>query len=61
MRLLFDDLVGALQQRWRHGQTECVGGSEVDDQFELDWCLDWQLARLRATQDAVNIDRYSAG
>jgi len=35
--------------------------SEVDDQFELDWCLDWQLARRRATQDAVNIDRYSAG
>jgi len=53
--------LGFPDQALAQSKAECVGGSELDDQFELDWCLDWQLARLCATQDAVNIDRYSAG
>src|SRR4051795_6234073 len=31
----FDHLVGAGEQRWRHGKAEHPGGRQVDDQFEL--------------------------
>jgi hypothetical protein len=34
MRLLFDDLVGAGEDRWRHGEAERLGSFEVDDQLE---------------------------
>jgi hypothetical protein len=32
---LFDHLIGAGKQRWRHSQTEGLGGLEVDDELEL--------------------------
>jgi hypothetical protein len=32
MRMLFEDLVGAREDRWRDGQSE-LGGFEIDDQF----------------------------
>jgi hypothetical protein len=33
--LLFDDLVGNGEPRWRHGQTEPLGRLEVKNQFVL--------------------------
>jgi hypothetical protein len=33
---LFDYLVGAREQRWRHGETERLGGLEIDE--ELNFC-----------------------
>ena len=53
----FDHLVGALLEMQRHVKAECLGGLEVDNQLELGWGLDGKLARLRAPQDAINIDR----
>jgi hypothetical protein len=54
--LSFDHLVGAAEQRRRHGEAEGFRGLEVDHQFELFRGLDGQLARLRALEDAIGID-----
>jgi hypothetical protein len=32
---LFDDLVGAQPDRWRHGKTERLGGLEVQDHLKF--------------------------
>jgi len=37
---LFDDLVGAQQDRGRQGQAEKLGGLKIDDHFELGRLLD---------------------
>ena len=53
----FDHLISALlKARW-HVEAERLGGLEVDHQLELDWGLDRQLARLRAVEDAIGVDR----
>src|SRR5258705_4401737 len=54
--LSFDHLVGAAEQRRRHGEAEGFRGLEVDHQFELFRGLDGQFARLRALEDAIGID-----
>ena len=41
----------------RHVEAERLGGLEVDHQLELDRGLDGQLARLRALEDAIGIER----
>ena len=51
----FDHLVGAGEDRWRHGQTERIRGPEIDDQLECGWLLDWQIGRLGALQDLPDI------
>jgi hypothetical protein len=54
---LLDHLVGALLEMHGHIEAECLSSLEVDHQLELDPDLDWKLARLRAPQYAVGIDR----
>src|SRR6266404_6224321 len=39
----------------RHGQTERFGGFEIDDQFKCSWLLNWEVFRLGALQDFVNV------
>src|SRR5262245_45800715 len=39
---LFDHLVGASEQRVRHGEAERFGGLEVDSQLEFHWRLHGQ-------------------
>src|SRR5262249_58065161 len=42
-RVLFDHLVGAGDERGRHGETKRLGGLEIDNEFELRGLLDRQI------------------
>jgi hypothetical protein len=53
---LFDHLIGAGEQRGRHGKAKRPGGSEIDHQLDLGRLLDWQVRWLLAFQDATGID-----
>src|SRR4029450_3690025 len=48
-------LIGAQQKRFRNLDAGYVGGFEVDEQFELGWLLDRQVARLCALQYPVYV------
>jgi len=52
----FDDLVGADEDRWRHGEAECFGSFEIDDQLEPGRPLDRQIGRLGALEDLSDIN-----
>jgi hypothetical protein len=52
---LLNDLVGPLKERLRDRQAKRFRGLEVDDQFDFGWQLDRQIARLRASQDEIDV------
>src|SRR5271165_1702060 len=52
----FDDLVGAGEDRLRHGEAERLGGVEIDDQLECRRLLDRQIGRLGALEDLSSIN-----
>jgi hypothetical protein len=53
---LFDDLVGAGEDRWRHGQPERFGGLEIDDQLEVGRLVDGQIGGLGAVEDLSEVN-----
>jgi len=53
-RLIFDDLVGAREDRWRHGQPERLGGLEIDHQFEMSRLLERQIGGFGPPEDFVD-------
>src|SRR5215468_557970 len=50
----FDHLVGAREQRIRHGKTERPCGRQVDDQIELGRLLDREISWTRPAQYLVD-------
>ena len=50
-----NDLVRAGKERRRHVEAECLRGLEVDDKLEFGRLLDWQIGRLGALQDLVDV------
>src|SRR5215510_12481688 len=53
--VLFDQFVGAGDERPRNGEAERLGGLEVDHQVELGREVNRQVARLCSAQNAVDI------
>jgi hypothetical protein len=53
MVLLLDHLVGDSEQVKWDGKPERLRGREIDHKVELGGLLDWNIARLRPTQNPV--------
>ena len=53
--VLFDHLIGAGEQHWRHFKAECLRRLEIDRQVVLGGRLHRQVGRLLALEDAVDV------
>jgi len=54
---LFDHLVGALLEMYRHLKTKRLSGLQIDHQLEFDRSLHGKFAWLLALKNAINIRR----
>ena len=50
---LFDHLVGAGKECWRHDEPDGLRRLEIDDQFELSRLFDWQIAGFGSFSNLV--------
>src|SRR6516162_2182127 len=57
---LFDDLVGAGEDRWRDCQAERLGGFEIDHQLEGRRLLDRQISGFCAVEDFCGVNAGQA-
>src|SRR6516162_7634546 len=53
--VLFNDLVGAREQRRWHVESERPRGFQVDHHLELGRLHDWQIGRLLALEDSARV------
>src|SRR6516165_7848300 len=54
-RALFDQLVSALQERFRNCQPDRLGSRQINDKIEPSRLLDRDVAGLRSAQNLVDI------
>ena len=52
---LFDDLVGASNERWRNRHTDRFGSLEINDKFECRGLFDWNFVRFFAIDDLLGV------
>ena len=52
---LFDHLIGSRKQFVWDGESERLGGLEIDDQLKLCRRLQWKIGRLLTLEDAVDV------
>ena len=55
LRQLFDHLIGAVEQRWWDGETERLGGLEVDHKLEFARRLDRQISGTLPLEDSIDV------
>ena len=55
--VLLDHLIGTRKERLRDREAERPGGLEIDDEIVLARLLHWQVARLLASEDAIDVSR----
>ena len=58
---LFDQFVGAGEQRIWHGDAECLGGFEVDDQLKLGRLFDGEVGGFCALGNSCPHSQLRAG
>ena len=51
----FDHLVGLCEQRGRHGEAECFGRLEINNQLVFGRLLNRQIGRLGAFEDLIDV------
>ena len=56
----FDHFVGAAEQRCWEGQTEGLGGFQVDDKCNFCHLLNWQVGRFGALENFAGVDTLLA-
>src|SRR5690349_24544957 len=54
-RASFDQLVGAREQRGRHGEAKGLRSFQTDDKLESRWLLDRQVSRIVTVQNLHNV------
>jgi hypothetical protein len=50
----FDHLIRPREQRRRDREVEGLGGLQIDDQLELGWLIDGEIARFGSFQDPIH-------
>src|SRR4029450_9925857 len=59
--LLFDHLVGAVLERLRHGDAECLRSPEVDDQLDFRCLLHRKIVGLLSLENPAGVDTDLTG
>jgi hypothetical protein len=51
---LFDHIVGASEERWLYGETDCFCGLQVDYELKFGGLLHWNVCGLGSLQNSVS-------